>query len=229
MGTFLDTFPKIIYNINRSKITNYDLATNIFFRLGIIKNTLDNTSAYYIYTIKESDKPEILADNIYKDPQAHWIILLANDMIDPQYDWPMNYADFENYIINKYGSVAVAQSTDHHYEKVIQRQAGTLNEPYIFRQRIDYANTTNTVPTSYHYDYYTGLAEDIEYLTYSVANTTVYEAVSREAISCYDYEYNLNESKRTIKIIKPEYYVQIMGELQSLTGSAAQPFIRRLV
>lgn len=228
MGNFLDTFPKIIYDINRSNITNYDLTTNIFFRLGIIKSVLDNTSAYYVYTIKETDKPEILADNVYRDPEAHWIILLANDMVDPQYDWPMNYIDFENFIINKYGSVATAQATPHHYEKVTQRQAGVTNTPYIFRQEIDYANTSNSVPTSFHYDYYTGLA-DSEYITYSVANTTVFQTVSREMISCYDYEYNLNESKRTIKIIKPEYYVQIMGELQSLTGNAAQPFIRRLV
>jgi hypothetical protein len=228
MGNFLDTFPKVIYDINKAKITNYDLVTNIFFRLGIIKEVLDNTSAYYVYTIKETDKPEILADNIYRDPEAHWIILLANDMIDPQYDWPMNYMDFENYIINKYGSIATAQSTTHHYEKVTQRQAGLTNQTIEFRQKIDYANTTNTVSDSYHYDYYAGLA-DSEYNTYSVANTTVYQIVSRQAISCYDYEYNLNESKRTIKIIKPEYYVQIMGELKALTNSAAQPFIRRLV
>lgn len=227
MGNYLDTFPKIIYDVNRARATNYDIATNIFFRLAIIKEVLNNTSAYYVYTIKETDKPEILADNVYRDPEAHWIILLANDMVDPQYDWPLNYMDFENFIINKYGSIATAQSTNHHYEKVTQRQVGTINPIIEFRQRINYANTSNTVPASYHYDYYTGIA-DSQANTYTVANTTVFQTVLRDAISCYDYEYNLNESKRTIKIIKPEYYAQIMSQLQSLTKSSAQSFVRRL-
>lgn len=228
MGNFLDKLPVTLYDINKNSLSNYTVVTNVFFRIQIIKEIIDNASAYYVYTIREIDKPEILAEKVYGNPEAHWIILLANDMVDPQYDWPMNYIDFENFIINKYGSVAAAQATPHHYEKVTQRQIGVTNTPYIFRQEIDYANTSNSVPTSFHYDYYTGL-ENLEYNTYSVANTTVFQTVSREMISCYDYEYNLNESKRTIKIIKPEYYSQIIREYDELTGQNRSPFFRKLL
>jgi hypothetical protein len=76
--------------------------------------------------------------------RAHWIILYANNIIDPQYDWPLGYRDFNNYISNKYRTAAATDLsisantiTDqqviawtpnktsanniHHYEMVIKR------------------------------------------------------------------------------------------------------------
>lgn len=230
MGNFLDVFPRTIYDINRSSASNYETVTNIFFRMSIIKETIDNTSSYYIYSIKESDKPETLAENVYNDPQAYWMILYANDMVDPQYDWPLNYNDFGNYIVNKYGSVANSQTSIHHYEKVIDRKVGVSQDSTMeVRVTIDYANTSNTVPSTYHYDYYTGMASS-EYTTYSVANTTVHETITKEAVSCYDYEERLNFNKRLIKIIRPIYYSQIMSEFLRLTDQSKPPssFLRRL-
>lgn len=228
MGIFLDSFPKILYDINKNPVTNYETVTNILFRMQIIKEVLDNTSAYYVYNVKDGEKPEILADNIYRNPQAYWIILYANDMMDPQYDWPLEYDNFNNYIISKYGSIANAQTTPHHYEKVIRRQINTSEEYSEIRQTIDYQNQTTTVPATYHYDYFTGTPAS-EYETFTVGTDTIHQTTLTQEISCYDYELEMNEKKREIKIIKPEYYTQIMSEFNVLTKRSNSPFFRKLV
>lgn len=298
MAKFFDLFPRIGYDIARSKYSNYEQVTNIFLRFGFLKEVIENISSYYEYTITDSDKPEILAEKVYGDPEAHWIILYANNMTDPQYDWPLNERDFNKFIIGKYGSVANAKTTIHHYEKVITRTENSTGTSSEFRYVIDYniktnsilnmsavtgtystgeavyqgsnlafasfsanvvnwdsgageltlANTVgepliynslkgnnssaNGVVTSFKipsvpYDYYLSLPATQGVSTYNVAGKTITEIISRNSVTNYDYELELNENKRFIRIIKPEYYSRIMNEFGNITGSE-ESFLRRL-
>lgn len=88
MSKYFSLFPKIQYDIAGNKYSNFQNITNIFFRVRIIKDVLSNLSAYYYHIIRDGDTPEILAEKVYGDAEAHWIILLSNDIVDPQYDWP---------------------------------------------------------------------------------------------------------------------------------------------
>ena len=306
MATFFEKFPKISYDIQGKQRTSYQTVTNIFFRVRILKEVLGNISAYYEYLIRDSDTPEILAENVYGDPEAHWIILLSNDIVDPQYDWPLTSENFRRYIIDKYGSVENAKTTYHHYEKVIAREesaSGTVTET---RFEIDYAAQTNTilvmtdvtgdytvgntvfvsadsnlanatiravvlnwsnttnqlvlrnvvkpantkiqyqtlqesnssttgVVSSYvlplvPYDTYLSLPETLSYDVVDMGNgKSVAESIRREAVSNYDWEVEQNEQKRAIKIIKPEYYRQIIQEFNRLVETNERnTYIRRL-
>src|SRR4249920_3488620 len=118
---FFDVFPRVAYDITRNKFSQYQSVTNITFRVGIIKSVISNIGSYYVYTISDTETPDVLADNIYNNPEAYWIILYANDIYDPHYDWPLNSREFRHFIINKYGSLAIAKTTNHHYEKIISR------------------------------------------------------------------------------------------------------------
>lgn len=301
MGRFLDKFPNISYDINKNGYSNYDIITDITFRFSFIREVLNNTTAYYEYTIKEDETPEILADRIYKDPQAYWIILYANNIYDPQYDWPMNSEVFEKYIISKYGSITNAKSQIHHYEKITARQVQNAETLQLERKIVDYnaatfltctidnktANisssfvgqnvkqidvTTNNnlfigaltnidlpnnqltlttsagkltnyvnladtssgnilcrIVTNSHenLEFYVNLPIEPQITTYTVNNKRVIESISRIAVTNYDYELELNESKRNIKVIKREHYGQIMREFDVLTDSTPT-FYRKL-
>jgi hypothetical protein len=225
MSNFLNLFPRIRYDINKNKYTNYDVITNITFRVSIIKNTLNNISTYFEYQISEGDTPEILAQKVYKDPEAYWVILYANDIYDPQYDWPLNYKSFTSYIASKYGSIEWAKSNYHHYEKVVERVNGEVRTITKFDINED-SLTSNSMNVPY--DTYDNLAE-AEYNTYNLAGKTISETITRNRVSYYDYENQLNENKRTIKIIKKEYYPGILEELKKLTGVDTAPYLRSLV
>lgn len=288
---FYNRFPQLDYDINNQLYSRYERVTDIFFRIGVVRDVLSNISSYYVYEIQDGDTPEILADKVYGDAGAAWMILMANYIIDPQFDWPLNYDAFGKYITGKYGSIANAKSTIHHYDKVITRtdsESGVVTETrfeinydsltngvlklnlpnqgdYLITEQVfvgeslanntfygevvAWSNTDNIITLAntrgsvsegnilvgYFYnllgvvdeivepnvpfDYYLSLPETQGFETFNIDGKTVTQVTRRESISNYDWEEQMNESKRTIKIIKSEYYSRIMGELRNIVGT----------
>ena len=50
------------------------------------------------------------------------MILLVNDIHDPNFDWPLSSQVFEKFIINKYGSVSSAISNIKTYYQIIRAE-----------------------------------------------------------------------------------------------------------
>lgn len=145
MSNFFDKFPKVPYNISGERLGNYQAVTNIMFRFGFLRDVINNTSAYESYTIQEGDTPEILAHKYYGSPETYWLILYANDIYDPQYDWPLDRRSFDNYIEGKYGSTANAHAQIHHYEKIVGRQVENTEEFFFDKYEVDYTPVTITI------------------------------------------------------------------------------------
>ena len=222
---FLDAFPKIKYDINRAQYPVYETVTNVFFRFGILRNIVENVGAYYFYDIEDGETPEILAEKVYQDSGAGWIIVYANEIADPQFDWPLDSRSFIKYIIGKYGSVENAQTQVHHYEKIISRfntngEVTTTERIWIDGDRLSWA--APDVP----YDTYQNVAATTN--IYTVAGHTVTETISKAIVSAYDYEMELNDAKRTIRVIKADYYKMIMNQFADLTSTKPE-YIRRIV
>lgn len=216
MGNFLDKFPLVRYTVDKKLLNEFDTVTNVLFRIGIIKDVMENNvNAYYFYIVKDSDRPETLAEQVYGDAQAHWIILYANNIYDPYYDWPMDDRTFEKYIVKKYGSSAWAKTNYHHYEKVITRENPFAQVTNITKFQVNEEKLTEDIE---YMDSYDTLTDTTAFSTYTVAGKTVFETISRDRVTYYDYEQKLNEDKRFIKIIQPQYYNQIISELDNLTG-----------
>ena len=250
MSSFFDKFPLIRYQISGVKYSSFQTVRNLLFRTSIIREALSNSSSYIKYVIRDGDTPEILASKVYGDPQAHWMILYANDMIDAQYDWPMTSTVFPKYIADKYRDMAeddldrtledyevIAWTQDttnvasrHHYEKVIRRENKSEQVTEETRFIINKSKLTNNnldVP----YDYYDGLADIQDYtpIDLEIPNQTVIETIYRDFVTYYDYENELNEARRNIRIIKKEYYTQMNTEFGILTNKNTPIFMRRVV
>ena len=85
---YFNTLPKIITpDQNGIPI----LMTNLLARAKLIDELKDNTMLFYSYLIKDGDTPEIIADKYYGDPYKYWIVLYSNNLLDPLWDWPMQY------------------------------------------------------------------------------------------------------------------------------------------
>ncbi len=252
ISPYFDLFPKIPYDINGEGLTT-ESVTNIFKRYGILKDVLSNASSYVLYEVDDNDTPEILAERVYNDAGAGWMILYANKIIDPQFDWPMSDEVFKKYLIEKYGSLANAQTTYHHYEKVVETTVGdqtykrtylvdkerltenSLNVPYTYYEPYDgvfsltvdtlYVTADNTAFTADHSNHAgfndTSLPEYYSYEVHDVNDKSVYLNTYGRAVTNYDYEYEQNEARRYIKVIKAEYYSQIMREFRDLSGPSA--------
>ena len=197
---YFDTLPKIIQFDNEGIGRIF---TNLLARASVIPELLKSPVIYYNYDIQDGDTPEIIAHKYYGDPYRYWILLLANEILDPQWEWPMSGQVFQNYITTKYTDFN-AYSTIHHYEKTLtQFDFGT--------------NTTTTNTVEIDEDTYISLEETTK--TFSLPTGDVSITVSKSAVNYYDYEEKLNESKRNINILNSNYVNQLETELQKLMSA----------
>jgi hypothetical protein len=194
---YFDNLPKIIYT-DSSGVRS--IRTDLLARASVIPKILSNPMLYYKYDIQDGDTPEIVAHKYYNDSYRYWIVLFANQMLDPQWDWPLTYSQFNDYVNDKYNSVDI-YNTVHHYEKVITS--------YDYTTLI---TTTNTVEVSLQE--YNSLS--LGTTTYTLPTGAVNVTISGNIISVYQYELGLNEAKRTINLLNVSYVDQIEKEIKKL-------------
>ena len=174
--------------------------TNLLARANILPEELKNPILYYTYDIQEGDTPEIVAHKYYDDMYRYWIVLFANQIIDPQWDWPLSGSNFNKYIVDKYTEFN-PYSEVHHYEKIIeQTDVSTL------------ITTKNTVIISS--DAYDNIVTNT--VTYNLPTGKVSVTTTGRAVDYYTYELELNESKRNIKLLNKNYVNEFETELRNL-------------
>jgi hypothetical protein len=108
---YFDNFPLMIYDAAGTG-KDFRLITNLTRKVGFRKFALTNTTAFSRYNIMDGETPESIAHDRWGDPQLHWIILLANNIMDRYHDWPMTYPQFVDFVAGKYTNVNAV----HHYE-----------------------------------------------------------------------------------------------------------------
>jgi hypothetical protein len=127
--------------------------------------------------------------------------MISNELMDPQWDWPMNNRVFSKYLENKYPNIQTS-STIHYYEKIITQY--------------DTDSMTTTInKIQITEDVYNG-SPNSQTTTYTLPAGDVVVTVETNALSIYDYELELNEAKRNIKLLNATYVGQIETEYQKL-------------
>ena len=211
MAKYFNYFPKTIYTANTNS-NGVDAVTNIIARFAFEKSLKENSASFYKYDIQESDTPEIIAAKFYDNPERHWIVLMFNEIYDPQWDWPLPDASLIKYIDTKYAANGAANTTVqtglawsksvnniHNYYKLITK---TNEDDYFVTEKIelDAATWANTAETNLDYTLDDGTKINI---TTTKGKTTYYE-----------YEVEENEKKRTINLLKPEYVMDVEKEFK---------------
>jgi hypothetical protein len=194
---YFDNLPKIIYTDSKGVRT---IRTDLLARASVIPKILFNPMLYYKYDIQDGDTPEIVAHKYYNDSYRYWIVLFANQMLDPQWDWPLSSNQFNAYLNDKYKDENI-YNTVHHYEKVVT----TFDQTTL-------TTTSNTVEISE--EEYNLL--DTGTTTYSLPTGPVDVTIDGNVVSVYEYELGLNEAKRTINILNSSYVDQIEKEIKKL-------------
>ena len=172
---------------NNERIT----VKNIFKRAKLRTDIDQAITGFEYYQIPENTRPDVVAQNIYGDPELDWVILIANNIMNVRDEWPLSNNDLYDYMLEKYGSV----------EK--------LNE-------INHWETTEIRDDFSRILLRSGLEVDKDFtFTYSISNTT-YTVNPTAAVTNEDYEIRKNESKRTIKLLKPQYLSTFIKDMRSI-------------
>lgn len=221
MAKYFRYFPKTFYTSDTDS-DGLDSVTNIIARFAIANEIRDNTNMFYPYDVQDTDTPEIIAHKIYGSIERHWIILSLNQIIDPQWDWPLNHDNFIKYVNNKYTANAntssgetgvqwaLNESNIHAYFKTITRTITAGASSVESRSRSQIVEKLE-VDASTYANVSTGTTE-----TTLKDGSVVTEVTAKSTESYYTYEFNENEAKRSIRILNPEFVPELDREFRKV-------------
>jgi mannosyltransferase OCH1-like enzyme len=78
------------------------------------------------------------------------------------------------------------------------------------------------------YDTYASLEFSYTAPATNVGGKSIIETISKNRVTNYDYENQLNEERRSINIIKNKYYPQLIAEFDKMTNNIRNASMRRL-
>ena len=175
-------------NSNETYIT----VKNLFKRAKLRTDIVNIITAFQYYQIKDNERPDVVASKIYDDSELDWVILITNNITNIRDQWPLSNQDLYYYMIDKYGSDENISGI-HHYETT------EVKDEY---DRL-------VVPS--------GLQVDSNYsITYSKLNNTLVTVSPVKSVTNYEYETDINEKKRQISILKPEYLSVVITDLRNI-------------
>ncbi len=175
MANYFRNLPKVKYDIYGAEPNKYLNVTNIMKRIPFKPSVIEDITNYYPYRVTDGERPDIISHQKYGTVAYAYLIMLINDIYDPLFDWPLSAQQFENYLTNKYGSVSAAMGETKYYYQTIRAEVAR-----------------------------TGTSERIPAVKF-IVDQTAYDALDtgdRTTQTQYEWEDELNDNKRDIKLIQ---------------------------
>jgi hypothetical protein len=107
---FFRYFPTVPYQFDVNGELFTLRITNPTVHFKIMERLKEHIAVLYDYVIQSDERPDSVATKLYGSPDYTWVILILNNILT-LFDWPLTQAEFDRYIICKYGSIRTAQIT----------------------------------------------------------------------------------------------------------------------
>ena len=189
--TYFRELPNLNYqstSSDRSSSEDYVVVKNIFRRAKLRDDLKYNFTSLVDYYIRDGIRPDQVADNVYGDPELDWVVLTSANIINVRDEWPLNSYEIYNYALNKYGKDL---NEIRHYETTeVKDSSGRLILP---KGKVVDSGFTIPDPSS---------------------PTATLNPVA--GVTNYEYETKLNDEKRSIYIITPEYLQVFLNDMRDI-------------
>ena len=197
MPSYFQQVPNFEYaNATRDgkNISDYSEVKNLFKRGKLRDDIFGDLTFFTKYQIVGDERPDNVAYKRYDDETLDWVVLLSNNILNIQTEWPMTQQAYYDFLIMKYGSEEKLNETHHHETIEVKNTSGAV----IVRAGL-------TVKSDYSIDYY-------DFLTGTqVTATNITTAITNKV-----YENRIQDAKRNIFLLKPEYLNVIMNDMKDL-------------
>ena len=193
MANYFRSIPSISYDIWGTEPRNYQSVTNIMKRVKFKPEVLEDISEYYPYIVNDGERPDIISFNQYETVAFAYLITLINDVQDPIFDWPLSTQQFEQFIMIKYGCLDSAMVTIKNYYQIV-------------RAEVPRTGTSERVP-------------EVKF----IVDATPYNSLDqplRISQTNYDWEDELNNDKKEIRLISPDFIHDIDYQVKQYFTSA---------
>tara|TARA_B100000900_G_scaffold80385_1_gene64763 strand:+ start:1314 stop:1943 length:630 start_codon:yes stop_codon:yes gene_type:complete len=159
-----------------------------FFRRYKLNDDIFSYAVYFSkYAIEDGERPDMLAEKAYGDPFYDWVILLTNNMVNAQYDWPMTNTEVNKVLESEYSN---AYTEIAYYETIkIGQYAAGLRVDEAFFNAQHKINNDGTI---------------------SIVNGS---AICGPVTVAEDF-YRENEKKREIYLLKPAFFQSFVDDFR---------------
>ena len=184
-----------VSRIPESKISDYVKVKNLFKKGKLRNDIFQDVTVFTKYQITGDDRPDNVAYEVYDNPDLDWVILLSNNIVNIQTEWPLPQNDFDKLLLSRYKTYENLYSGIHHYETTeVTNSQGVVIVPAGLYVAPDYKTE--------YYDYY----QD--------SLVTVQDAV--KPVTNYEYEEEQENKKRNIFILKNKYLGIVLDDMQDI-------------
>ena len=199
MSEYFSKLPDFEYvsRLPDAKISDYITVKNLFKRVFLREDIYQNLTFFKKYSVVGDDRPDNVAAQVYEDSTLDWLVLLANNIINVQDEWPLPQNDFDRYLLDKYNDdYNKIYNGIHHYETVeVKDSNGVIIVPEGLEVSEDFSTT--------YYDFF-------------ISGLTTANNITRP-VTNYQYEEKLENKKRDIFILKPEYISVVLDDIDDIS------------
>ena len=189
--TYFRELPNLNYqstSSDRSSSEDYVVVKNIFRRAKLRDDLKYIFTSLVDYYIRDGIRPDQVADATYGDPELDWVVLTSANIINVRDEWPLDSYEIYNYALNKYGNDL---NQIRHYETTeVKDSSGRLILP---KGKVVDSGFTIPDPSS---------------------STATLNPVG--GVTNYEYENKLNDEKRSIYILSPNYLQVFLNDMKDI-------------
>ena len=197
MSNYFSYIPDLEYvsRLPDSKIGDYIRVKNLFRKGKLREDIFQDLTVFQKYSIKGNDRPDNVAFEVYGDSKLDWVVLMSNNILNIQTEWPLPQTDFDRFVLDKYGDYNTLYNGVHHYEtEEVENSQGVVIVPKGLQVDSSYSIS--------FYDYLTGEQVTTGNLATPITN--------------YEYEEKVENDKRNIFLLKSTYLGLIINDMPEI-------------
>lgn len=197
MSSYFQRVPDLNYvsRLPDAKIGDYVRVKNLFKKGKLREDIFQNLAFFEKYKIVGDDRPDNVAFEVYDDASLDWIVLLSNNVLNVQTEWPLPQTDFDRFVLDKYGDYDTLYNSIHHYEtEEVKNSQGVTIVPAGLQ-----------VDASYSLSYYDFFIDQ----QITTGNISI-------PVTNYEYEEKIDDNKRNIFLLKPRYLNIVFDDMDDI-------------
>jgi hypothetical protein len=197
MSSYFQRVPDLNYvsRLPDAKIGDYIRVKNLFKKGKLREDIFQNLAFFEKYKVVGDDRPDNIAFEVYDDASLDWIVLLSNNVLNIQSEWPLPQTDFDRFVLDKYGDYDTLYNGIHHYEtEEVKNSQGVTIVPAGLQ-----------VDSSYSLSYYDFFIDQ----QITTGNISI-------PVTNYEYEEKIDDNKRNIFLLKPRYLNIVFDDMDDI-------------
>ena len=166
-----------------STISDYITVKNLFLRGKLKDDIAADATLFTKYKVKGDARPDNVAYEFYGDQNLDWLVMICNNVMNLQSEWPLLQREFDRYLLDKYETYEQLNEIHHYETKEVKNSIGVVLVTEGLEVESNYSIT--------YYDYL---------LKREITETDIVTPVTN-----LEYEEKIDNEKRNIFLLKPKY------------------------